>query len=65
MISKPESRIANPGVTAACPVILRSEATKDLRFLLARKTEILRFAQDDREGKVQVVNRQSSVVNPP
>jgi hypothetical protein len=63
MISMPESRIANRGMTAACPVILRSEATKDLRFLLARKTEILHFAQDDREGMVQVVNRQSPIVN--
>jgi hypothetical protein len=50
-------------MTAASPVILRSEATKDLRFLLARKTEILRFAQDDREGKVQVDNRQSAIDN--
>jgi hypothetical protein len=89
MISMPESRIANRGMTAACPVILRSptrqslrrsgygspakaesrygdgasEATKDLRFLLARKTEILHFAQDDREGMVQAVNRQSPIVN--
>jgi hypothetical protein len=40
-----------------------SEATKDLSFLFARKTEIPRFAQDDREGEVQVVNRQSSIFN--
>ena len=55
-------------MTAARPVILRSEATKDLRFLLPRKTEILRFAQedregDDREGGALIVNRQSSIVN--
>jgi septal ring factor EnvC (AmiA/AmiB activator) len=35
-------------------VILRCEATKDLRFVLARKTEILRFAQD----QSSIVNRQ-------
>jgi hypothetical protein len=37
------------GIPSPCPrpVILRSAATKDLRFVLARKTEILRFAQDD------------------